>query len=40
VLGPEHPDTAMRLNNLALLLKDQGDFEGARLLDERDFRRV
>ena len=25
VLGPEHPDTAMSLNNLALLLQAQGD---------------
>ena len=34
-LGPEHPDTATSLNNLALLLKDQGDFTGARPLYER-----
>jgi tetratricopeptide (TPR) repeat protein len=34
-LGPEHPDTAMSLNNLALLLKDQGDLAGARPLVER-----
>jgi hypothetical protein len=24
-LGPDHPDTAMSLNNLASLLRDQGD---------------
>jgi tetratricopeptide (TPR) repeat protein len=35
VLGPEHPDTAMSLNNLALLLKDQGDLAAARPLFER-----
>src|SRR5215471_6741566 len=35
VLGPEHPDTAPSLNNLALLLRDQGDLAGARLLLER-----
>ena len=32
VLGPEHPDTATSLNNLAVLLQDQGDFAGARPL--------
>jgi tetratricopeptide (TPR) repeat protein len=35
VRGPEHPDTASRLNNLAALLKDQGDLAGARPLYER-----
>jgi tetratricopeptide (TPR) repeat protein len=35
VLGPEHPDTAMSLNNLGLLLQDQGDLAGARPLLER-----
>jgi hypothetical protein len=30
--GPEHPYTALSLNNLALLLKDQGDLSGARPL--------
>ena len=35
VLGPEHPDTATSLNNLALLLQAQGDFAGARPLFER-----
>jgi tetratricopeptide (TPR) repeat protein len=35
VLGPEHPDTAETLNNLALLLLDEGNRETARLLLER-----
>jgi hypothetical protein len=35
VLGPEHPSTAMSLNNLASLLQDQGDLAGARPLYER-----
>ena len=35
VLGPDHPDTALSLNNLALLLQDQGDLAGARALHER-----
>jgi tetratricopeptide (TPR) repeat protein len=35
VLGPEHPDTATSLNNLAGLLQDQGDLRGARPLFER-----
>ncbi|MGB6697833.1 MAG: tetratricopeptide repeat protein [Methylocella sp.] len=34
-LGPEHPDTAQSLNNLALLLQNQGDLAGARPLHER-----
>jgi len=34
-LGPEHYDTATSLNNLADLLRDQGDFAGARPLHER-----
>ena len=33
--GPEHPHIAMSLNNLALLLRDQGDLAGARPLFER-----
>jgi tetratricopeptide (TPR) repeat protein len=33
--GPEHPDTAESLNNLATLLLDQGDFAGAQPLFER-----
>jgi tetratricopeptide (TPR) repeat protein len=35
VLGPEHPETATSLNNLGLLLQDQGDLAGARPLFER-----
>ncbi len=35
MLGPEHPDTATSLNNLACLLKDQGDLAAARPLYER-----
>ena len=34
-LGPEHPYTATSLNNLAVLLRDQGDLAGARPLFER-----
>jgi hypothetical protein len=34
-LGPEHPSTAMSLNNLAGLLYAQGDLAGARPLLER-----
>jgi tetratricopeptide (TPR) repeat protein len=34
-LGPEHPDTAASLDNLAGLLQAQGDLAGARLLYER-----
>ena len=34
-LGPEHPDTAASLNNLARLLHDQGDLAGARPLFKR-----
>ena len=34
-LGPDHPDTAARLNNLASLLHAQGDFAAARPLYER-----
>ena len=34
-LGPEHPDTALSLNNLALLLQDEGDLAGARARHER-----
>jgi tetratricopeptide (TPR) repeat protein len=33
--GPEHLDTAWSLNNLALLLQNQGDLKGARPLFER-----
>ncbi len=35
VLGPDHPDTALSLNNLALLLQDQDEFAAARPLHER-----
>jgi tetratricopeptide (TPR) repeat protein len=35
VRGPEHPDTATSLNDLALLLKNQGDLAAARPLVER-----
>lgn len=35
VFGPQHPSTATSLNNLAGLLRDQGDLEGARPLFER-----
>jgi tetratricopeptide (TPR) repeat protein len=35
VLGPEHPDTATSLNNLALLLQTKSDLAGARPLHER-----
>jgi tetratricopeptide (TPR) repeat protein len=34
-LGPEHPDTAISLNNLARLLQAQGDFAGAQPLYKR-----
>jgi tetratricopeptide (TPR) repeat protein len=35
VLGPEHPDTAQSLDNLASLLQDQSDRTRARPLYER-----
>jgi len=34
-LGPDHPDVAVSLNNLAVLLRAQGDDTGARPLFER-----
>jgi Tetratricopeptide repeat len=34
-LGPEHPDTATSLTNLAVLLNDQGDLAAALPLYER-----
>jgi tetratricopeptide (TPR) repeat protein len=34
-LGPDHPDTAWSLNNLARVLHDQGDLPAARTLHER-----
>ncbi|MBO9313908.1 MAG: tetratricopeptide repeat protein, partial [Chloroflexus sp.] len=33
--GPDHPDTATSLNNLALLLSEQGEYAAARPLYER-----
>jgi Tetratricopeptide repeat len=33
--GSEYPDTAVGLDNLALVLRDQGDLAGARPLVER-----
>ena len=33
--GKDHPETALSLNDLALLLQDQGDLAGARQLHER-----
>jgi tetratricopeptide (TPR) repeat protein len=35
VLGPNHPDTARSLNNLAFLYQSQGDYEHAKPLYER-----
>jgi tetratricopeptide (TPR) repeat protein len=35
VLGPEHPGTALSLNNLGALLRSQGDLAGARPYFER-----
>jgi tetratricopeptide (TPR) repeat protein len=35
VLGPDHPDTALSLNNLALLLQDQDELAAARAMHER-----
>jgi tetratricopeptide (TPR) repeat protein len=35
ILGPEHPDTAQSLNNLASLLQAEGDLAGARPYFER-----
>jgi len=35
ILGPEHPDTAARYNDLGQLLHDQGDLQGAMLCYER-----
>ncbi len=34
-LGPNHPRTAQSLNNLATVLRDQGDLDGARTLHQR-----
>jgi Tetratricopeptide repeat len=38
VLGEEHPDTLLTMNNLALTLMAQGDYQGARQLQERGWR--
>jgi len=38
VLGPEHPDVASTLNNLAILLVEEGEPQEARLLHERALR--
>ena len=35
VRGPEHPDTALSLNNLGSVLYSQGDLAAARPLHER-----
>jgi tetratricopeptide (TPR) repeat protein len=35
MLGPDHPDTALSLNNLALLLQDQDELAAARASHER-----
>ena len=35
VLGEDHPDTAMSLNNLGSLLQAQGDYAGAKPYLER-----
>jgi tetratricopeptide (TPR) repeat protein len=37
VYGPDHPDVATDLNNLALLLQDQGDYAAARPLYDPNF---
>ncbi len=34
MLGPEHPDTLISMNNLALTIHAQGDLAGARKLEE------
>jgi hypothetical protein len=35
LLGPDHPDIAITLNNLAVLLKSQGQPEGSATLPAR-----
>jgi len=35
ILGPDHPDTAMTLNNLAVLFQSRGDLEQASSLFRR-----
>ena len=34
-LGPDHPDTATSLSNLAAVLAAQGDLQGVRTLHQR-----
>ena len=36
--GPEHPTTAVRYSNLALVLQDLGDYAGAKELLEKAMR--
>jgi Tetratricopeptide repeat len=36
VLGKEHPSTLMSMNNLALLLSDQGKYEQAEKMHRQD----
>jgi tetratricopeptide (TPR) repeat protein len=36
--GPDHPDVAIRVNNLGMVLQDQGDLAGARAAFERALR--
>jgi Tetratricopeptide repeat len=38
VLGPQHPDTALSLNSLGVLLQPQGDLAGAWPYYERALR--
>ena len=35
MLGPEHPDLAVTLNNLAVLCKSQGDYQQAEAMYRR-----
>jgi Tetratricopeptide repeat len=37
LLGPEHPETLISVNNLAVLLADKGDYAAAQLLYERTY---
>jgi Tfp pilus assembly protein PilF len=37
-LGPNHPNVAIRLNNLGMVLQSQGDLAGAKALFERSLR--
>ena len=38
MLGPEHPDTLISMNNLADTMRAQGDLAGARKLQEETLR--